>query len=743
MLGLFKYLKPFSGLIIAAILLLFVQAMADLALPDYMANIVNKGIQQGGIVHAVPAAIRKSRMAGLTLFMTEGQKDRVLGSYDLLDRSSPYYGKYVRFYPGLADEPVFVLKTELDNAEIAALDPIVGKALITVSTIERMQAEAEGGPLEFAGQQIPAGADLLALFKNLPPEQRNKISAEINKRFTALGEGMIVQAAAGAVKAEYAALGMDTDKIQNRYILRTGLIMLVVSIISAVCIISVGFLGSRTGAGLARNLRRAIFAKVQGFSKAEMDRFSTATLLTRTTNDITQIQMLVVIMMRMVFFAPILGLGGIIRALHKSPSMSWVIALMLAALLALLSGVFFVALPKFRVVQRLIDRLNLVARENLSGLMVIRAFNTQQFEENRFDAANRDLTNTNLFISRVMVVMFPLMILFMNGVMLLILWVGAHQIAASSLQVGDMMAFMQYAMQIIFAFLMMSFVFIMVPRAQVAAQRLSEILNTAAAVTDPETPKIFKENLRGTVEFKNVSFRYAGAEKDMLKNISFKAFPGQTTAIIGSTGAGKTTLVNLIPRFYDVTGGQVLVGGVDVREVPQAALRDKIGYIPQQTSLFSGTIASNLQYACPDATEKEMEKAAAVAQATEFVQDKPAGFNAIIAQGGANVSGGQKQRLSIARALLKKPEIYIFDDSFSALDFKTDAALRRALPEETVAAAVIIVAQRISTIIGAEKIIVLDEGSIAGMGSHSELLKNCKTYREIALSQFSEEELPA
>ncbi len=605
MIKLSKHLRPFLGLIAAAILLLFIQAMADLALPDYMSDIVNKGIQQGGIEHAVPEAIRESHMEKITIFMSESEKNEAMDSYNLIDKSSKEYSKYVKLYPNIADESVFVLKN-VNQPKIEELNPILGKALLTVSGIEKMQAEVKGGFIDLYGKRIPADSDLLSLFKNLSEDQRTQISEQINKK---LGDNMIVQAAAGAVKAEYEALGMDTDKIQNRYIVHTGMIMLLISIISAICIVGVGFLGSRTGAGLSRNLRREVFAKVQSFSKAEMDRFSTASLITRTTNDITQIQMLVVIMIRMVFFAPIMGFGGIIRALNKSPSMSWIIAVAVAALLVLLSGVFFTALPKFKIIQKLVDRLNLVARENLSGLMVIRAFNTQSFEEDRFDKANRDLTSTNLFVNRVMAVMFPSMTLIMNGITLLIVWVGAHQIADSSMQVGDMMAFMQYAMQIIFSFLMMSFMFIMIPRASVAAQRIAEVLDTKTDIADPENPKELKKELKGVVEFKNVSFRYNGAEKDVLKDISFKALPGQTTAIIGSTGSGKTTLVNLIPRFYDVTEGQVLVDGVDVRDIKQYELRNKMGYVPQQSFLFSGTIESNLRYANENASALELKEA--------------------------------------------------------------------------------------------------------------------------------------
>lgn len=735
-----KYLKPFIGLIMAAIILLFVQAMADLSLPDYMSNIVNNGIQQGGIENAVPEAIRKSLMNKLTIFMSEDNKNEVMNNYTLIDKSRSDYDKYLKKYPNLANGSIYVLK-DIDNIKIDELNSIIGEAFIAVSGIEKMKDEAKNGVIDFNGRKIPVNTDIYASFENLSEQQRSQISQQMNKRITALGDSMIVQAAAGSVKAEYQALGMDTDKIQTKYIFNTGIIMLLIALLSAVCIVLVGFFASKTAAGLARNLRNKVFTKVESFSNRELDKFSTASLITRTTNDITQIQMLIVIMIRMVFYAPIMGAGGVIKAIGRSSSMSWIIAVAVIALLGLISVVFIVALPKFKAVQKLIDRLNLVTRENLSGMMVIRAFNTQKFEEGRFDKANKNLTRTNLFVNRVMVVMFPTMMLIMNGVTLLIVWVGAHQIANSSMQVGDMMAFMQYAMQIIFAFLMMSFMFIMIPRASVAAQRIAEVLETESEIVDPEKSKNFNKDLNGVVEFKNVSFRYHGAEEDMLKNINFKALPGQTTAFIGPTGAGKTTLVNLIPRFYDITEGQVLVGGVDIREVTQHDLRDKIGYVPQKSSLFSGTIESNLKYANEDASEENLKEASEISQSMEFIEEKDGGFKAAISQGGANVSGGQKQRLSIARALMKKPEIYIFDDSFSALDFKTDATLRRALNERTEASTILIVAQRISTIMNAEQIIVLDEGRIVGIGTHKELMKNCKIYEEIALSQLSKEEL--
>jgi len=735
-----KYFKPYIGIIIAAVGLLFIQAMCDLALPDYMSNIVNKGIQQGGIVNAVPEAIRKSQMDKLTLFMSSDEKSEVIKSYTLIDKTSPDYDRYIKAYPKLEQEPVYVLNN-IDKSEIDKINPVMSRALLAVSGIEKVKSEAKDGVLSFNGMKIPAGTDLFDVMAKLPSHQVSAIADAIAEKFTALGESMVNQAAVSLVKEEYIALGMNTDRIQSHYIITTGLIMLLISLLGAACTVAVGFIASRTAAGVSRDLRRAIFVKVESLSNAEFDKFSTASLITRTTNDITQIQMVIFMLIRMVFYAPIMGVGGVIRAVGKSISMSWVIAVAVIVLLGFILLILAIAMPKFKLIQELIDRLNLVTRENLSGMMVIRAFNNQMFEKKRFDKANQELTATNLFVNRVMSIMFPAMTLIMNGVTLFIVWIGAHQIESSSMQVGDMMAFIQYAMQIIMSFLTISMVFIIFPRASVSAQRIAEVLKTEPAIKDPKEPRNFDNKEKGIVEFKNVYFRYPGAQEDALKNISFRALPGQTTAIIGSTGAGKTTLVNLMLRFYDVTGGKILIDGVDIRDVTQHELRDKIGYVPQKAVLFSGTIESNLRYADENATKEHIEKCAEIAQAMEFISEKPEGFDSHIAQGGTNVSGGQKQRLSIARALVKKPDIYVFDDSFSALDFKTDAALRRALKEHTGSSTVIIVAQRISTIMNADQIIVLDDGKIVGIGTHKELMENCITYQEIALSQLLKEEL--
>jgi ATP-binding cassette, subfamily B, multidrug efflux pump len=745
MLRLLKYIKPYTLFILLAIALLFVQANADLALPDYMSNIVNIGIQQGGVANAIPVAVRQTEMNKLTIFMSAADKTRVLSDYTLVDKNSSAYAIDVKLYPDLAQEPVYVLN-KITSTETTWLNPLLGKAFLVVSGIQQVladptKASAMATAMGFDLTKLPAGMDIFTILGKLPAATLTQLSSTFDAKFAALGNSMIVQAAAAPVKAEYVALGMDTGKLASTYIMHIGLLMLLVTLLSGTCTIIVGYLAARTAAGLARDLRRNVFNKVESFSSTEFDKFSTASLITRSTNDITQIQMVVIMMMRMVFYAPIIGIGGVIRAIGKSANMWWIIALAVVVLLGLILTVFSIALPKFKIIQTLIDRLNLVTRENLSGMMVIRAFNMQSFEENRFDVANKDLTSTNLFINRVMVVMMPVMMMVMNGVTLLILWVGAHQVAQSSIQVGDMLAFMQYAMQIVMAFLMLAMMFIILPRAEVSGNRIADVLETEPVIKDPQDPNHFHEPFKGTVEFRNVSFCYPGAEEDVLHNINFTAQPGQTTALIGTTGSGKSTIVSLIPRFYDVTEGTVFVDGTDIREVTQHELRDRIGYVPQKGTLFSGTIESNLLYGDENASSDELKLAADISQATEFISTNPDGIQTEVAQGGMNVSGGQKQRLSIARALVKKAPIYIFDDSFSALDFKTDAALRKALKEHTGSSTMFIVTQRIATIKNAEQIIVLDEGIIVGKGSHDELMKDCEVYRGIALSQLSKEEL--
>jgi ATP-binding cassette subfamily B protein len=733
-------------MLIVSIALLFAQANFDLALPDYLSRIVNTGIQQGGIENAVPQAIRQSEMDHVLTFILSNEKDSVLANYTLVNKDSADYEKYIEEYPVLATESVYVLN-DIDQTEIDHLNPIMGKALLAVSGIEQVladpsKAEQMGGAFGgFDVSKLPPGVDIFSMLGQLPSEQLSQIKDGINSKFDSLGDEMIAQAAVGSVKAEYQALGMDTDKLQNRYIINLGAWMLGLTLLSALCTIIVGYTSARIAAGMARDLRRDTFQKVESFSSTEFEHFSTASLITRTTNDITQIQMVTMIMIRMIFYAPLIGIGGVIKVLSKDSPLAWLIIVAVLMLVSLIIIIVSIAMPKFRIIQKLTDRVNLVARENLSGMMVIRAFNMQGFEEKRFDKANVDLTAVNLFINRTMVVMMPIMMFIMNLLMLSVIWFGAKQVADANMQVGDMIAFMQYGMQIMFAFLMMSMLFIILPRASVSADRVAEVLETATHIHDPKEPKKFPAPFKGLVEFRNVSFRYPGADEDILHDISFTAKPGQTTAFIGSTGSGKSTIISLLPRFYEATGGSILVDGVNIRDVTQHDLRDKIGYVPQKGVLFSGTIESNLLYADKNATPQMLEDAVVIAQAKEFVTSSPEGLAKEISQGGTNVSGGQKQRLSIARALVKKPPIYILDDSFSALDFKTDAALRRAFKEHAADSTLLIVTQRVSTVKNAEQIIVLDEGRIVGKGTHRELMETCETYREIATSQLTREEL--
>ena len=779
MLRLAKYLKPYIPLVLLAIVLLFVQANADLALPDYLARIVNNGIQLSGIESAVPQAIRQSTMSKITLFMSPQDKASVLANYTLVDKNSADYAQLVAKYPDLANEPIYVLNN-ISQSEIDALNPIMAKPLLTVYYLE--QAMSNPSQLAAMAQQmgidiskLPPGTDIFTVISNLPQAQQTMIISSIttyaDKQIGAINDKMLTQAAAIPIKAEYTAIGIDVNQLELTYILRVGGMMLGLVLLSGVCTILVSLLAARTAAGMGRDVRKAQFIKVEDFSSTEFDKFSTTSLINRATNDITQVQLVVFMLIRMVLYAPIIGIGAIIHAFRLDTSMWWIIALAVGVLLTIILVVFTIALPKFRIIQSLIDRLALVLRENLSGMMVIRAFNRQDFELERFDKANIDLTSTMLFINRIMIVMMPLMMLIMNGITIAILWVGSHQVASANMQVGDMLAFMQYTMQVVFAFLMLSMMFIFLPRASVAAGRIADVLETKTVINDPSQPKLFSDPFKGVVEFRNVSFHYPDAEEDVLHDINFVAKPGQTTALIGSTGSGKSTVINLIPRFYDVTAGSILVDGIDIREVTQHDLRDKIGYIPQKGVLFSGTIGSNLRYADENASDDTLKDATDIAQASEFVFGngdgtisgngfhnsesmnndngevngngfhEGSGFETEIAQGGMNVSGGQKQRLSIARALVKKPPIYIFDDSFSAVDFKTDAALRRALKQKTSGSTILIVTQRVSTIKNAEQIIVLDEGRIIGKGTHQELMKDCTAYQEIALSQLSQEEL--
>ncbi|TCO68873.1 ABC transporter ATP-binding protein [Marinisporobacter balticus] len=744
MLKIIKYLKPFITLIIVIIGLLFVQAICDLSLPAYMSNIVNVGIQQGGIENAVPKVIRKSEFDKIKLFMSEDEKEKAEDNYVLLDGanlSKSELEDYLKDYPALNKEPLYKLNTKDEN-QIDELNCIFGKPILIVGGIEKGEVSVFtlDMPEEMQGN-LPASIDAFVIISQMPKEQIEIIKEKISEKFKDMPNSMITQSAVLYLHQEYQNIGIDTDKLQSNYILNEGFKMLLLALLSMGATVVVALLAARVAAGLGRDIRDNLFRKVTTFSNTEFDKFSTASLITRSTNDIQQVQTLMVMLLRMVFYAPILGIGGVIKVLNTDTSMGWIIAVAVMAILTLVIILFSVAIPKFKRVQKLIDKLNLVMRESLIGMLVIRAFNTQKYEEKKFEKVNKDLTKTNLFISRLMTLMMPMMMLIMNSITLLIVWIGAHQIDAGNIQVGDMMAFIQYTMQIIMAFLMISMVSIMLPRASVSAQRIVEVLDIEVSITDPKEPIHFRKDKKGYIEFKNVCFRYPGAGEDVLSNITFTAKPGQTTAFIGSTGSGKTTLINLIARFYDVTSGKILVDDTDIRDVSLQELREKIGYVPQKGVLFSGTIGSNIQYGKKDVTEKELVKAAEIAQAMEFIHAKAEGFNAEISQGGTNISGGQKQRLSIARALAKKSQIFIFDDSFSALDFKTDVALRKALKSETTGSTVLIVAQRISTIINADKIIVLDEGKIVGNSTHKDLMENCEVYKQIALSQLSKEEL--
>lgn len=744
MLRIRKYLKPYMLMLAASIILLFIQANLDLALPDLLARMVNTGVQLSGVESTVSEALRQETLERLTLFMNEEDAAAVRSAYTLVDSNSPDYEHYVEIYPLLAEEPIYVLK-DLSQEEIGRLDEPMTRSLLVVSALEqamanpKMAAQMGGGALDLSN--LPPGTDLFVMIRQLTATQRQQIATTINERFSGLGDNMVKQMALVQVKAEYKALGRDVNKLQTSYILYNGAIMLLITLLSVTCSISVGYLSAKVAAGTGRDLRSGVFRKVESFSGVEFDKFPTTSLITRSTNDITQLQMVTMFVIRMVFYAPILGIGGIIRAYSKGSSMWWTIALGVVVLVGIIVTVVSIAMPRFRIIQKLIDRMNLVARENLSGILVIRAFNMQSFEKDRYDRANLDLTANSLFIARAMAVMMPLMMLILNLLSVLILWVGAHQVALGTMQVGDVMAFLQYAMLISFSFLMMSMLFIILPRAQVSANRIADVLETEITISDPAQPRQLNGAFTGNVEFRNVSFRYPGADTDVLHDITFVARPGETTAFIGSTGSGKSTVVNLIPRFYDVTEGAILLDGIDIREVTQHDLREKIGYVPQKGVLFSGTIESNLRYGDDSASKEALQKAVTVAQASDFVNSKPEGLQTEISQGGTNVSGGQRQRLSIARALVKNAPIYIFDDTFSALDFKTDAALRRELKNTTSDSTILVVTQRVSTIKNAEQIIVLEQGRVVGNGTHEELMKTCEPYREIALSQLSLEEL--
>ncbi len=738
-----RYTKPYLLMIFLSIGLLYAQANFNLTLPDYLAKIVNVGIQQKGIENAVPEAIREIEMNRTLLFLTPGNQTDVLNAYTFVQNGSIEASQYINKYPALRNQSIYVL-TDSDSNTITYLNPIMAKGLLTVTFVELLMANATllmqvNFTLYYQlNISLPSG-DLFEFLEGQPLAVAF-INSLVNSQVSALGETFMIQAAIQVVRAEYEKLGIDVDQMQLNYMFFYGGLMLLLTFLAMACTIGVGYFASKVATGMSRDMRKDIFGKVEKFSSTEFDTFSTASLITRSTNDITQVQMAVMMIIRLVFYAPILGIGGVIHALDLAPSMWWILAMAVGILLALILVVFYIALPKFKSIQKLIDRLNLVARESLAGLMVVRAFNKQEFEEHRFDKANIDLTKVSLFINRVMVIMMPVMMMLMNALVVIIIWVGSNGVANATIQVGDMIAFMQYAIQVTFAFLMLSLMFIILPRALVSVNRIAEVLKVDVMIQDPENPRYFDESFKGEIEFRDVSFRYFGAPENALSDISFTAQAGEFTAIIGPTGSGKSTLVNLIPRLYEATSGAVLIDGIDVREVIQQELHEKIGYVPQTSVLFSGTIESNLLFADDNASEEVLESSIETAQATEFITSKPEGMATEIAQGGKNVSGGQKQRLSIARALVKKAPINILDDSFSNLDFKTDIALRKALRKSISASTVIIVTQRVSTIKDADQIIVLNEGKIVGKGKHSELMKDCAIYRDIAVSQLELEE---
>ena len=757
--NLFKYAASYWKAMIAIVLILVVQAYCDLSLPAYTSDIVNVGIQQGGIKDEVPRQIATEEMEKLLLFVSEDDQQTVMDAYTE-DNTSYKKEAYV-----LKDSVAEEENTMENLKDILQIPMMMTSGIESGSdTTKQMEDKLKEQMSQGMAQSMPQGADqtmpegmpqgesqavslddmsMFDLLKMLLAEQRATIVEKIEEQMSEMPDTILDQASVSFCRSAYKDLGMDMDQTQIHYLLKTGGQMAALALLGMVASIMVAFLASRVGASAGRDLRSGVFHKVVGFSNNEFNHFSTASLITRSTNDIQQIQMLIVMLLRMVLYAPILAIGGVLQVMKTNVSMSWIIGLAVIIIAFVVLLLFLVVMPKFKVLQNLVDKLNLVTREILTGLPVIRAFSTEKHEEERFDDANRTLTKTNLFVNRAMTFMMPVMMLVMNGVSVLIVWTGAHGISDGQMQVGDMMAFIQYTMQIIMGFLMLCMISIMLPRAAVAADRVEEVLKSETMIHDPKQEKHFPEDGKGVLTFDHVSFRYPGADEDVLEDITFTAKPGETTAIIGSTGSGKSTLVNLIPRFYDVTSGDITLDSVDIREVKQHELREKLGYVPQKGVLFSGDIASNIMFGNSHGSDDEMIEAAEIAQATEFIDTKPEKYKSPISQGGSNVSGGQKQRLSIARAIAKHPQVFIFDDSFSALDYKTDVTLRRALAEKTSGSTVLIVAQRISTILHAEQIIVLDEGKVAGKGTHAELLKNCPVYREIAESQLSRKELEA
>lgn len=732
---LFKFLKPYAAAVAAIICILVVQAYCDLSLPTYTSDIVNVGIQQGGIDETLPDTISKKDLNHLLLLVPSDRQKIVKNAYTESVEKYDYNGTVMELKASVKE----------DKKKVDRLSEILGKPMLMAagfdSGSEMTQKIEEQMRTQMSGIPNVDKMDIYDMLEFMGVEGRNALIGQMDQQMDSMQDSIIAQAAAGYIKDAYTHIGIDTDQIETTYILHTGAKMLALAFLGMAASILVGLLASRVGAGVGRRLRENVFRKVVGFSNAEFDKFSTASLITRSTNDIQQIQLLLVMILRMVLYAPIMAIGGIWKVFHTNVDMSWIIGLAVAVIIVIVGFLFLVVMPKFKLIQNQVDKLNLVSREILTGLSVIRAFGTQKYEEERFDDANKALTKTNLFVNRAMTFMMPLMMFVMNSIAVLIVWVGGHSINDGAMQVGDMMAFIQYTMQIIMAFLMICMISVMLPRAAVSAGRVDEVLTSETMIHDPGNPSHIPEEGKGKIVFDHVSFRYPGAEEDVLHDISFTAEPGKTTAFIGSTGCGKSTLVNLIPRFYDVTDGKITIDGKDIRNVSQHELREKLGYVPQKAVLFSGDIASNILYGNPDGSEAEMTEAATIAQATEFIEQKKKKYKSVISQGGSNVSGGQKQRLSIARAIAKHPDIYIFDDSFSALDYKTDATLRAKLKEKTSESTVMIVAQRISTILHADQIIVLDDGQIVGKGTHKELLKNCEAYYQIASSQLSENEL--
>ena len=747
MLKVLKYLKKTWISVIVIVALLCVQAAADLALPDYTSKIVNIGIQQGGIDTAIPEAISKDGMDNLLMFTNDDSK--ILDCYKLVSKdtvSNDEYNNYLKEYPALENEEVYVLN-KLNKDQKYNLEEMLKKPLVQVYLMQNDQMQEKIKESLFVNVPEPQkeamkDMELMDILKTMPEENLEKITSNINEQIDNMQGTIVDQAAISSVKEEYKKLNMDIDKIQNKYIVFAGFQMLGIAFISMASAITIMLFSARVAAKLGNTLRDKVFKKVLSFSTKEFNEFSTASLITRSTNDIQQIQMLITMLFRVVVYAPIIGIGGFIRVLTNSDtSMAWIIGLAILCIIGIVGTLFLLTMPKFKKLQDLVDKLNLVSREILTGLPVIRAFNTEKKEEKRFDGANKNLMKASIFVNRSMSMMMPLLMFIMNSITLLIVWVGGHNVDSGIMQVGDMMAFIQYTMQIVMSFLMISMISIMLPRAAVSAKRINEVIDTTPSIKDKDKTKDFDDDKKGLVEFKDVSFKYPDADSEILEDISFTAEPGKTTAIIGSTGSGKSTVVNLIPRFYDVTGGELLIDDVNIKDVSQRELRSKIGFVPQKGMLFTGTIRSNIKYGNPSMSDEDMIKAATIAQATEFIESKPKKYDEEISQGGTNVSGGQRQRLSIARAIATDPEIFVFDDSFSALDLKTDSKLRAALKEKTENKTVIIIAQRISTILDADKIIVLEEGKIAGIGKHEELMKNCEIYKQIALSQLSKEEL--